>query len=724
MKNLFSNRKKTPTVLQMEVTECGAASLGMILAYYGKYIPLEQLRSDCGVTRNGSKASLIVKAAKSYGLEAKGFRVLADQLDSFDAPMILFWNFCHFLVYEGHSRNKKYYYLNDPAVGPLTVDRDTFEKSYTGVALTFAPGKDFRKSGSKFSIWSTLLPMVRGMKSAMGVIIWGGLLLVLPGILIPGMMQFFVDQILPGKNGLLIPLLALLIATMLLQAFLSCIVSYALNRGKLQLAVNRTLGMLNYLFTLPSEFFSQRSNGDLQNRVLLNSTVINSIFGTVADNVVKLFTALFFLLLMFQYSWQLSCFSIVFLLLDLFFLHIAAKRKQIHYLSLHMLNMKMLSSVINGICMIENIRASGREKAVFQQWTGQLAEVSRKNLEVQTGAAYFNIPPTFFNLLANVLTLCVGAKLVMDGDLTLGGLFAFQTLTASFSTPVTALLQQNAELQSLRADVERIQDIYKYKPAKQFAEVSDGSDKMCDQLDFEMRNITFGYSKFEEPLVRDFSLKIEPGKRVALVGHSGSGKSTIAKLANGTLIPWSGEILLNGKTLNSYTKEEYYSLIGTVDQNIMLFSGTVGENLTLFAPLYDASVLQKAVRDAAIEEELTARGDMLQQTVDENGRNFSGGQCQRLEIARTLAQQTPMLILDEATSALDPVTELQIDSAIRKRKVSCLIVAHRLSTVRDCDEIIMLENGVVLERGTHQELMQLNGAYAQMMNLEQGGASC
>ena len=374
--------------------------------------------------------------------------------------------------------------------------------------------------------------------------------------------------------------------------------------------------------------------------------------------------------------------------------------------------------------MIENIRASGREKTVFQQWTSQLAEVSRKNLEVQTDAAYFNIPPAFFNLLNNVLTLCIGAKLVMDGDLTLGGLFAYQTLTASFSTPVTTLLQQNAELQSVRADVERIQDIYKYEPEKRFAEISDGTDKMCDQLEFEMRNITFGYSKFEEPLIQDFSLKIEPGKRVALVGHSGSGKSTIAKLANGTLNPWSGEILLNGKPLSSYTKEEYYSLIGTVDQNIMLFSGTVGENLTLFAPLYDAGVLQKAVRDAAIEEELTARGDMLQQTVGENGRNFSGGQCQRLEIARTLAQQTPMLILDEATSALDPVTEQQIDKAVRQRRVSCLIVAHRLSTVRDCDEIIMLENGTVLERGTHQELMQLNGAYAQMMNLEQGGVSC
>ena len=724
MKNLFAKRKKTPTVLQMEVTECGAASLGMILAYYGKYVPLEQLRSDCGVSRNGSKASLIIKAARSYGLEAKGFRALIDQLDNFENPMILFWNFNHFLVYEGHSRNKKYYYLNDPAAGPVTVDRETFEKSYTGVVLTFAPGADFVPSGSKFNIWQAIRPMLHGMKSTMGVIIWGGLLLVLPGVLIPGLMQFFVDQVLPGKSGMLVPLLALFVATMLLQALLSYLVSYALHQGTLQLAVNKTLGMLNYLFKLPTEFFSQRSSGDLQNRVLLNSTVINSIFGTVADNIVKLFTALFFLFLMFQYSWLLSCFSVGFLLLDLLFLHIAAKRKQILYLSLHMLNTKMLSSVINGIAMIENIRASGRENAMFQQWAGELSEASRKNLEAQVRAAYFNIPPSFFNLLGNVLTLCVGAKLVMDGDLTLGGLFAFQTLTASFAAPVAALLQQSAELQSLRADVERIHDVYKYEPEKRFAEISDGTDKMCDQLEFEMRNVTFGYSKFEEPLIKDFSLKIAPGKRVALVGHSGSGKSTVAKLANGTLTPWSGEILLNGKPVNCYTREEYYSLIGTVDQNIMLFSGTVGENLTLFAPLYDAAVLQKAARDATIEEELSARGDMLHQNVEENGRNFSGGQCQRLEIARTLAQQTPMLILDEATSALDPVTEQQIDSAIRQRQVSCMIIAHRLSTVRDCDEIIMLKNGVVAERGSHSELMQLNGAYARMMNLEQGGAAC
>lgn len=723
MKNLFSNRKKTPTILQMEVTECGAASLGMILAYYGKYVPLEQLRSDCGVSRNGSKASLIIKAAMSYGMEAKGFRVLTDQLDKFNCPMIIFWNFEHFLVYEGHSRNKKFYYLNDPAVGPVVVDRETFENSYTGIAMTFEPGENFKKSGKKFSVWAALKPMLQGMKSTMGVIIWGGLLLVLPGMLIPGMMQFFVDQILPGKTEYLVPLLVLFLLTIVLQSVLNALVSFALMRGKLQLAVNRTLEMLNYLFTLPSEFFSQRSNGDLQNRVSLNSSVANTAFGIVADNVVKFFTALFFLVLMFQFSWILSSVAIAFLLLDLLFLHLAAKKRQILNLSLQMLNTKMLSSVVNGIYLMENIRSSGREDAMFQQWTGQLAEVNRKTLDIQTRATYFNIIPSFFNSVSNVLTLCIGAKLVMDGSLTLGGLFAFQTLTSSFSAPITALFLQNAELQTLRAGIERINDVYKYEPEKRFAEVSDGTDKSCEQAEFEMKNITFGYSKFDSPLLKDFSMKVKPGSRVAIVGHSGSGKSTVAKLANGTLTPWSGEILLNGRPMSAYTREEYCSLIGTVDQNIMIFSGTTGENLTLFAPVYDSGILQKAVRDAAIEDELTARGDMLQQTVDENGRNFSGGQCQRLEIARTLALQTPMLILDEATSALDPVTEQRIDQAVRNRKVSCIVIAHRLSTIRDCDEIIMLDNGVAIERGTHEQLMELNGVYARMMMLEEGKVS-
>ncbi len=714
-------RKKTPTMLQMEATECGAASLGMILAYYGRYEPLEKLRAECGVSRNGSKASLILKAARGYHLDAKGYRVLTEHLDELEGPLILFWNFEHFVVYEGHSRNGKYFYLNDPATGPRVVDRELFEKSYTGVALEFRKTPEFRKGGRPLSVFRAMIPMISGMKSVMAAVVWGGLLLVIPGITVPALMQIFVDRILPGKSEWLVPVLLLFILTILLQTVLSWLVSLALRRGELQLAVNKTMEMMNFLFRLPMGFFLQRSNGDVQTRVGLNSSVANAAFGKSADNIVKFFTALFFLILMFQFSPLLSFVSLGFLLLDLLFLWIVNKRRQILNQSLMMVQTRMLSSVMSGVSMMENLRAAGREDSVFLQWTGQLADLNRKQLEFQVSVTYFNLLPSFLNAVGNVLILCVGAWLIMNGDLTLGGMFAFQTLTASFTAPFTALMMSGAELQTMKADVERINDVYKYEPEKSFR-ADDGSERVPpDHAVFEMKNVTFGYSRQEPPVLEDFSLKVTPGKRVALVGASGSGKTTVAKLANGTLLPWSGEILLNGKPMNEYTRSEYYATVGTVDQSIMLFSGTVGQNLTLFAPSYEARELQQAVRDAAIEQELTARGPMLELNVEEGGNNFSGGQRQRLEIARALTYRTPLLILDEATSALDPVTEVEIDKAIRRRGCACIVVAHRLSTIRDCDEIIMLDHGIVAERGTHEALMAAGGKYAAMMKLEQGG---
>ena len=578
-------RRKTPTMLQMEATECGAASLGMILAYYGRYEPLEKLRAECGVSRNGSKASLILKAARRYHLEAKGYRVLTEHLDELEGPLILFWNFEHFVVYEGHSRNGKYFYLNDPATGPRVVDRELFEKSFTGVALEFRKTPEFRKGGKPLSVFRAMLPMISGMKSVMAAVVWGGLLLVIPGITVPALMQIFVDQILPGKSEWLVPVLLLFVLTILLQTVLSWLVSLALRRGELQLAVNKTMEMMNFLFRLPMGFFLQRSNGDIQTRVSLNSSVANVAFGKFADNIVKFFTALFFLILMFQFSPLLSFVSLGFLLLDLLFLWIVNKRRQVLNQSLLMVQTRMLSSVMSGVSMMENLRAAGREDSVFLQWTGQLADLNRKQLEFQVSVTYFNLLPSFLNAVGNVLILCVGAWLIMNGDLTLGGMFAFQTLTASFTAPFTALMMSGAELQTMKADVERINDVYKYGPEKSFR-TDDGSGRIPpDHAVFEMKNVTYGYSQQEPPVLENFSLKVTPGKRVALVGASGSGKTTVAKLANGTLLPWSGEILLNGKPMNEYTRSEYYATVGTVDQSIMLFSGTVGENLTLFCPV-------------------------------------------------------------------------------------------------------------------------------------------
>ena len=710
-------------MLQMEATECGAASLGMILGYYGRYEPLEKLRGDCGVSRNGSKASLILKAARGYGLEARGFRVLTGQLDELQTPLILFWEFEHFLVYEGHSRNGRYFYLNDPASGPRTVEREQFENSYTGVALEFKKTPEFRKGGKPQGVFRTMLPMISGMKSIMAAIVWGGLLLVIPGITVPALMQVFVDRILPGKSEWLVPVLLLFILTILLQTLLSWLVALALRRGELQLAVNRTMEMMNYLFRLPMVFFLQRSNGDLQTRVGLNSSVASTAFGTVADNIVRFCTALFFLLLMFQFSGLLSFVSLGFLGLDLLCLWIVNRHRQVLNQSLLMIRTRMLSSVMSGVAMMENLRAAGREDSVFLQWTGQLAELNRKQLGYQVSVTCFNLLPAFLNAAGNVLILCIGAWLVMNGELTLGGMFAFQTLAASFAAPFTALMMAAAELQAMKADVERIQDVYKYEPETSFRPDDGPGDVPPDFTGFEMKNVSFGYSRCEPPVLENFSLTVKPGKRIALVGASGSGKTTVAKLANGTLLPWSGEILLNGKPMDSYTRSDYYGIVGTVDQSIMLFSGTVGQNLTLFAPSFEARELQQAVRDAAIERELAVRGPMLELPVAEGGSNFSGGQRQRLEIARALSHNTPLLILDEATSALDPVTEEKIDRAIRRRGCACIVVAHRLSTIRDCDEIIMLEKGKIVERGTHDELMAADGAYAVMMRLEQGGAA-
>ena len=710
-------------MLQMEATECGAASLGMILGYYGRYEPLEKLRGDCGVSRNGSKASLILKAARGYGLEARGFRVLTGQLDELQTPLILFWEFEHFLVYEGHSRNGRYFYLNDPASGPRTVEREQFENSYTGVALEFKKTPEFRKGGKPQGVFRTMLPMISGMKSIMAAIVWGGLLLVIPGITVPALMQVFVDRILPGKSEWLVPVLLLFILTILLQTLLSWLVALALRRGELQLAVNRTMEMMNYLFRLPMVFFLQRSNGDLQTRVGLNSSVASTAFGTVADNIVRFCTALFFLLLMFQFSGLLSFVSLGFLGLDLLCLWIVNRHRQVLNQSLLMIRTRMLSSVMSGVAMMENLRAAGREDSVFLQWTGQLAELNRKQLGYQISVTCFNLLPAFLNAAGNVLILCIGAWLVMNGELTLGGMFAFQTLAASFAAPFTALMMAGAELQAMKADVERIQDVYKYEPETSFRPDDGLGDVPPDFTGFEMKNVSFGYSRCEPPVLENFSLTVKPGKRIALVGASGSGKTTVAKLANGTLLPWSGEILLNGKPMDSYTRSDYYGIVGTVDQSIMLFSGTVGQNLTLFAPSFEARELQQAVRDAAIERELAIRGPMLELPVAEGGSNFSGGQRQRLEIARALSHNTPLLILDEATSALDPVTEEKIDRAIRRRGCACIVVAHRLSTIRDCDEIIMLEKGRIVERGTHDELMAADGAYAVMMRLEQGGAA-
>jgi len=718
MRFLKKTRVTTPTVLQMEATECGAASLAMVLAYYGRFEPLEKLREDCAITRNGSKASLLLSAARSYGLKAEGYRALCDELDQFKPPMILYWDFSHFVVYEGRSRNGRLFYINDPAIGPRVLEREAFEASYTGVVLCFSPTAQFVKGGKPLNVVKSILPMLDNIKAFISAAIWGGLLMVFPGIMFPSLMQFFVDRILPGTNkSWLVPMLGFFLIAIGAQVLLAWLVSLALRRGTMQLAVNRTLMMFNHFFRLPAVFFSQRSVGDLQTRIDLNTSVANTTFGVVADNIVQLITAVFFFVMMLWFSPLLSLIVATFLVINIVLLRLITKHRQILSQSLLMLQTKLFSSIISGISLVETIRASGREGATFLHWVDEMAQMNSKRLVFQTSTTYFNLIPTLLTQIANCLVLCVGAKLVIDGTFTLGTLFAFQTLTLSFTMPVNALVMAGAEIQTLKADIDRIRDVYKYKPDDLFLEKPELD--VPEQFEsFELRHVTFGYSKAAEPLLKDVSMTLTPGKRIAFVGASGSGKSTLAKIASGTLKPWSGEVLLNGEPIAKFGRKAFYQMVGTVDQNIMLFSGTVEENLTLFAPEADTAQLRLALADACIHHELMRRGSILEQKIEEGGRNFSGGQCQRIEIARVFSYKTPLMILDEATSALDPVTEEQIDASVRERGCAAIVIAHRLSTVRDCDEILFLDKGRIVERGTHEQLMALGGQYAKMMRME------
>jgi NHLM bacteriocin system ABC transporter peptidase/ATP-binding protein len=712
----------------MEATECGAACLGMVLGYHGCHEPLEKLRVACGVSRNGSQASLILKAARGYGLEARGFKVPVEKLGKKPLPAILFWNFDHFVVFEG--RRGDTFFINDPASGPRRVALAEFENSFTGVVLTFRPTADFKPSGRPRGLIPALLPLLAQVRTNCAVVVWAGLLLVLPGLLLPTMLRIFVDEVMSDKADWLVALLLAYAAAAAVQVLLVWLQRMAFRRGEIKLAANNTAAMLGHLFALPVEFFLQRHSADLQHRVMLNAQVAKTVFGQIGNSATQTLTAFFFLALMFFLSPFLSWIVLATAALNFLALALVNRSRQVLNQSLVTVETKLIQRSMTGIGLMETLRSGGREDDFFSEWSNALAGYVNTRLRMQYSGTLLNILPVLLFGLNTTLILCFGAWQIIEGGMTLGGMMAFQALMAGFITPLNSLVMAGTQLQELRGAVERIGDVFRYPFAERFRTADRGepspepAPKAAHRSaairpgTLELRNISFGYSRLAPPLIENFSLALDSGSRVALVGASGSGKSTVAKIASGLFAPWAGEILLGGLPLADWSRDEFYRAVASVDQNIILFSGSVRDNLTLFQRHSEADDLHGALSDAGIVGELARRGNELEIPVGEMGNNFSGGQRQRLEIARALARNAPILILDEATSALDPTTELMIDRAIRRRGCSCLIVAHRLSTIRDCDEIIMLENGKIIGRGTHAALMESSAPYANLMRLE------
>lgn len=711
---------KVPVVMQMEALECGAASLAMILAYYGKWIPLEQVRLDCGVSRDGSNAKNILRAARSYGLSAKGYRYEPEVLKKEGRfPCIIHWNFNHFVVLNGFRGNKAV--LNDPAKGTYTVPMSTFDESFTGICLILEPNENFVPEGKPQSMLAYAKKRLVGAGAAIVFVILTAVITSLLGIITPAFSRIFLDRLLTGENpNWLMPFtlaLAGISVVQLVVAWIQAVYSLRIN-GKLAMVGNTTF--MWKVLRMPMEFFSQRMAGDIQSRQSSNAMIAGQLVNTFAPLALNAVMMSFYLIVMLRYSVILTLIGLASVLVNLILSSIISK-KRINITRVQMRDAgKLAGTTVAGIEMIETIKASGAENGFFEKWAGYQASVNTNMVRFQRMNQLLGLLPTLVSSLCDTAVLMTGVFLAMKGEFTVGMIMAFQGFLSSFISPATTLISAGQTLQEMRTDMERIEDVMKYPTDVTFENSDDSENIEYDKLsgNIEIKNVTFGYSRLAEPLIKDFSMSLKSGSRVAFVGPSGCGKSTVSKLISGLYKPWRGEILFDGKPMSKIDRSVFTGSLAVVDQDIILFEDTIANNIKMWDNSIEDFEIIMAARDAQLHEDIMQREGGYQYKLTEGGKDFSGGQRQRMEIARVLAQDPTIIILDEATSALDAKTEYDVVKSIKDRGIICIVVAHRLSTIRDCDEIIVMDQGNVVERGTHEEMMKNGGAYTQLVSNE------
>lgn len=715
-----NGKVKVPVVMQMEALECGAASLTMILAYYGKWIPLEQVRADCGVSRDGSNAKNILKAARSYGLAAKGYRYEPEGLrENGKFPCIIHWNFNHFVVLDGFKGSKAY--LNDPAKGSYSVPMEIFDKSFTGICLMFEPAESFEPGGTPKSILTFAKKRLKEAKTAMMFVALTTLITALLGIITPAFSRIFMDRLLTGENPeWFLPFIFALGGISVIQLIVEWIKAvYSLKINGQLSAVGSTAYMWKVL-RMPMEFFSQRMAGDIQQRQRMNASVAQSLAETFAPLALNTVMLVFYFVVMLRYSLILTLVGVASIVINFVVSRIISnKRMNITRVQLRDAG-KLAGATVTGIEMVETIKASGAENGFFEKWAGYQASVNTQQVRFERLNQYLGMIPELVASLANIAVLILGVYFTINGKFTVGMIMAFQGFLGSFTAPAQTLISAGQTLQEMRTQMERVEDVMEYP-----TDVNCSRDGILEAAEYsklsgsvELKNVTFGYSRLAKPLIRDFNLTLKTGSRVAFVGTSGCGKSTLSKLISGLYQPWEGEILFDGKPIEKIDRSVFTGSLAVVDQDIILFEDTIANNIKMWDGSIEDFEIIMAARDAQLHEDIMQRDGGYSYKITEGGKDFSGGQRQRMEIARVLAQDPTIIILDEATSALDAKTEFEVVKSIKDRGITCIVVAHRLSTIRDCDEIIVLDNGEVVERGTHDELYARGGVYTQLVTNE------
>lgn len=713
---------KVPVVMQLEALECGAACLAMVMAYYGKWVPLEEVRLDCGVSRDGTSAKNMYLAAEHYGFDVRAFKMSPEAIKKKGKfPCIIHWDMNHFVVLNGFRGKNAY--INDPARGVVKVSMDEFDESFTGIVIIPVPSDEFEPSGKRRSTLSFARKRLIGATAAVVFVMLATILTYLFGVVNSVTSRMFMDRLLNGKNPeWLYPFISALFIIAALQIIvLSVQAVYSLKINGKMSVVGSTSYMWKVLH-LPMEFFSQRLSGDIQSRMALNSSVAGTLVNTFAPLLLNSIMMIFYLVLMLRQSVILTLIGLSTMILNIIMSRVIAK-KNVNISRVQMRNAGLLeSTTVAGIEMVETIKASGAENGFFEKWAGHQAAANKKVVEAARFSQTIGIIPTFFGTIANYAVLVLGVWMTMEGQFSLGAVLMFQGFLGSFMAPAMTLVSAGQSIQEMRTQMERIEDVMEYPLDENVTEKDKTIDtnEYVEKLsgDIEIKDITFGYSKLSDPLIKDFSLSVKQGQRIALVGATGCGKSTLSKLISGMYKPWSGEILFDGKSREEYPRDIVVGSLAVVDQDIILFEDSVENNIKMWDDTITDYEVILAAKDAGIHDDIITKPGGYRYKLASGGRNLSGGQRQRLEIARVLALDPTILILDEATSALDAQTEYEVMNAIKERGITCIVIAHRLSTICDSDEILVLDKGDVVERGTHEDLIKQNGMYAQLIASE------
>lgn len=711
---------KVPVVMQMEALECGAACLCMIAAYYKKWIPLTQVRSDCGVSRDGSIAKNILNAGRSYGFKAAGYKLEPSNLESLPLPAIIHWNFNHFVVLCGMDFPKGKIYINDPARGRVTVTLEEFDKSFTGIALTFVPTEDFKPEGKQKSVLTFAKRCLKGALKPFILAILVNSALELIGMMSPIFGRIFLDNLLSGSNPeWFYPFLSIMVVVLVVQILIGIINSVYWLKIEGKFSITSSAKFMWHVLRLPLDFFSQRYVGDIVARQESTASIALTLIKNMAPMLIKIVSMFLYLFFMISWSWVLTLVGIGATVLNMLIARYTANKMLNFQRSAASNQGKMVSVTYTGFEMIETIKSTGAESGYFERWAGFFSKQNNDNVAISRFTQYIGAIPSFVDSVANLILLFSGVYLIMHGQFTIGMLMAFQSFLDKFLAPISDIIDIYKNFVGMRCEMERVEDVLDYPTdVKETAAVVSTPSERKLKGTVELKDITFGYGRLSAPLLENFSMSLKPGSWVAIIGGSGSGKSTVAKLITGLYKPWSGEITFDGKTKDEIDPYKFHSSVAIVDQEKVMFHDTIKNNIKMWDDSIEDFTVMMAAKDSDIHEAIVSRPEGYNHVLKEGGKDFSGGQCQRIEIARALAQEPSVIILDEATSALDAKTEMTVMENIRRIGCTCIVIAHRLSTIRDCDEIIVLDKGKVVERGKHEELMAKDGKYRELVITE------